>query len=74
MPYARSLHARVGSIETMRWLPEDAGVHQVLANTGMKINVGGSYLLTANMLFRLTDLGLSARVVPSVTLDYTFGR
>ena len=67
-------HATVAGVETMRWLPEGDGVNQVLASSGMKLNVGGSYLLTANVLFRLTDLGLAARVVPSITLDYTFGR
>jgi Putative MetA-pathway of phenol degradation len=67
-------HATVAGVETMRWLPDGDGVNQLLASSGMKINVGGSYLLTANVLFRLADLGLAARVVPSITLDYTFSR
>ena len=49
-------------------------MNQVLANSGVKINIGGSYLLTANVLVRPSELGFSARAVPSIALDYTFGR
>jgi len=67
-------HVTVPGIETMRWLPEGDSVRQALLVTGVKWNVGRSYMLNANLLFRLTDAGLTARVVPSVTLDYTFQR
>jgi hypothetical protein len=49
-------------------------VQQALLVTGAKRNVGRSYMLNASLLIRLTDSGLTARVVPSVTLDYTFQR
>ena len=58
----------------MRWLPEAEGVHQVLTSMGAKVNLARSDVLNANVLIRLTDLGLSARVVPSISLDYTFDR
>lgn len=67
-------HPTLAGVETMRWLPEGKGVHQMLASTGMKMNITRSYVLNANVLVRLTDLGLSARVVPSISLDYTFDR
>ncbi len=67
-------HPTVPGVETMRWLPQEKGVHQMLASTGMKVNITRSYVLNANMLIRLTDLGLSARVVPSISMDYTFDR
>jgi hypothetical protein len=67
-------HATVPGVETMRWLPEGDSVQQALLVTGIKWNVGRSYMLNANLLFRLTDAGLTARMVPSVTLDYTFQR
>lgn len=67
-------HATVGGIETMRWIAEEGGAHQVLTAGGMKINVGRGYLLNANVLVRLSDLGIFARVTPSFTLDYTFDR
>jgi hypothetical protein len=66
--------ANAPGIETMRWLPEGDSVQQALLVTGVKWNVGRSYMINANLLFRLTDGGLTARVVPSVTLDYTFQR
>jgi hypothetical protein len=58
----------------MRWLPEGNSVWQTLLVTGAKWNIGRSYMLNASMLIRLTDSGLTARVVPSITLDYTFQR
>jgi hypothetical protein len=67
-------HPTMPGVETMRWLPQEKGVHQMLASTGMKVNITRSYVLNANMLIRLTDLGLSARVVPSISMDYTFDR
>jgi hypothetical protein len=67
-------HATVGGIETMRWIAEEGGAHQVLTAGGMKLNVGGGYLLNANVLVRLSDVGIFARVIPSLTLDYTFDR
>jgi hypothetical protein len=67
-------HPTVPGVETMRWLPEGDSVQQALLVTGAKWNVGRSYMLNASLLIRLTDSGLTARVVPSVTLDYTFQR
>ena len=39
---------------------------------GFKVNLGGSLLLTANVITRLNDSGLRARVIPLVGLSYTF--
>jgi hypothetical protein len=67
-------HPTMPGVETMRWLPESKGVNQTLMSTGAKLNIARSYVLNANVLVRLTDLGLSARVVPSISMDYTFDR
>jgi hypothetical protein len=67
-------HPTVPGVETMRWLPEGNSVNQALLVTGAKWNLTRSYLLNASLLIRLTDAGLTARVVPSITLDYTFQR
>jgi hypothetical protein len=67
-------HATVPGVETMRWLPEGDSVHQALLVTGAKWNLTRSYMLNASLLIRLTDSGLTARVVPSITIDYTFQR
>ncbi len=61
-------------VETMRWLPEGDHLTQSLLVTGAKWNLGSSYLLNANLLIRLTDVGLTARIVPSISIDYTFQR
>ena len=42
--------------------------------TGAKWNLTGSWLLNANVLIRMTDTGLSARVTPSLSIDYGFER
>lgn len=67
-------HSSIGGIETMRWVPTDGGVHQALTAFGMKWNLTGGYVLNGNLLVSLTDTGLTARVVPSLTIDYTFAR
>ena len=42
--------------------------------TGAKWNIVRSWLLNANVLVRLADVGLRARVTPGISLDYAFGR
>ena len=44
-----------------------------MAVAGFKWNVGGRWLVTANVLLPLSDRGLRARLVPAVALDYSFG-
>ena len=67
-------HPVLEGIETMRWLPEEAGVNTAYLASGAKWNVGRNWLLSAYLLFRLTDVGLRARVTPSVSVDYTIAR
>ena len=67
-------HPVLAGIETMRWLPQDGGVHTSYAVTGVKWNIGGSVLVNASLLTRLTDAGLTGRVIPSVSIDYAVGR
>jgi hypothetical protein len=66
-------HPVLAGIETMRWIPTGGGVHTTFLVTGVKWNVVGNWLLNSNLLFRLTDAGLSARVSPSVGLEYALG-
>jgi hypothetical protein len=67
-------HPVLAGIETMRWLPEDGGVQTAYTAVGLKWNVGGNMLLNTSLLVRLTDVGLRARVAPTVSVDYTFAR
>ncbi len=66
-------HPVLAGVETMRWLPEPTGVSITYLVTGAKWNLGGSWLLNANVLTRLTDAGLKARFTPTLALDYGFG-
>jgi hypothetical protein len=66
-------HPLMPGVETMRWLTADRGFTTTLVATGAKWNVGGSWLLNTNLLIRVTDGGLRARVTPAVSLDYDFG-
>jgi hypothetical protein len=59
------------------WLPTiSAGKDTVAlssASTGVKYNLFGNLLLTANLLFRLDNKGLRQDVIPLVALSYAFG-
>jgi hypothetical protein len=44
----------------------------LLGAAGAKVNVGTNLLLTANVLFPLSDGGLKPKVTPVVGLDYSF--
>jgi hypothetical protein len=59
-------------VETMRWLLTEHGIHTMFVVTGAKWNLTRSWLVNTNLLIRLTDTGLSARVTPSLSLDYGF--
>lgn len=66
-------HSIVSGVDTMRWLPaENSSVHVAYALGGMKWNVAETLLVGANVLVRLTDAGLRARVTPSLTIEYDF--
>ena len=47
---------------------------RLLAVAGLKWNIADTWLLTANVRRPLTDVGLNASWVPTITFDYAFGR
>jgi hypothetical protein len=67
-------HPVLAGVETMRWLPSDRGLHTMFVVTGAKWNWTRSWLLNTNLLIRLTEVGLRARVTPSISIDYAFER
>jgi hypothetical protein len=67
-------HPVLQGIETMRWLPEEGGVNTAYTAVGLKWNAGRNWLLNTNLLIRLTDVGLRARVTPAISVDYTFAQ
>jgi len=67
-------HPLVPGVETMRWLPAERGVHSAFFVTGAKWNVARSWLVNTNLLVRVTDAGLRARLTPAISIDYSFER
>lgn len=67
-------HSVLGGVESMRWVADPTSPIAIgYAVAGVKWNVTGTVLLGANLLVRLTDAGLRARVTPALTIDYDFG-
>lgn len=51
---------------------DPVSVNQIFGAVGAKVNVGSTFLLSANLLFALTDEGLRDDVVPIIGFDYVF--
>lgn len=66
------VHPLLSNVETMRWVAQEGGVTASYAVSGVKWNVTGSMVLNANLLMRLSDVGLRARVTPTISMDYSF--
>jgi hypothetical protein len=67
-------HPSIPNVSTTRLLPADTGTNTAVAVAGFKWNVARTWLLNANVLFPLTDTGLTSRPIPSIALEYTFDR
>jgi hypothetical protein len=65
-------HPLMPGVDSMRWLPVNRGVHTTFFVTGAKWNPVGSWLINTNLLIRVTDAGLRARVTPVISIDYSF--
>jgi hypothetical protein len=66
-------HPSSAGVDTIRLLPTATGTTTGMAVAGFKWNVGGRWLVNANVLLPVTDRGLRARIVPAIALDYSFG-
>jgi hypothetical protein len=68
-----SPHPTLVGVETLRLLP--VGSTDTLATSlGLKWNLGGPWLLRANVYVPLTDNGLTAHAIPSLAVEYHAGR
>jgi Putative MetA-pathway of phenol degradation len=65
-------HPRLAGVDTVRLTSSDETADRLLVVAGFKWDIASTWLLTANILRPLTDVGLNARWVPSVTFDYWF--
>jgi hypothetical protein len=67
-------HPSLVGVDTIRLTGVDQTTNRVLAVAGIKWNVAGAWLVTANVRRALTEVGLNAEWVPTLTVDYAFGR
>src|SRR5262245_36633070 len=67
-------HPRLVGVDTIRLTSVPGSTARVVAVGGVKWNVAGTLLLSANVLKPLTDDGLNANWVPSITFDLSFGQ
>ena len=65
-------HPRLAGVDTIRLTGSGESTDRLVLAAGFKWNVAGTWLLTANVLRPLSDVGLNASWVPSVTFDYWF--
>lgn len=67
-------HPRIAGVDTVRLMPSGDARTAVYAVGGLKWNIGSTWLLQGHVLTSLTDVGLTTRFTPTVSLDYAFTR
>lgn len=67
-------HPTLVGVETIRLTSVDEARHRTIAAGTVKWNVAQTWLLSATVQRPLTNVGLTSTVVPSVSLEYSFGR
>jgi hypothetical protein len=64
----------IAGVDTIRLASVGKGAERVVAVAGFKWNLIATFLLSGYIVRPLTTTGLNARWVPSLTVDYSFGR
>ena len=67
-------HPRLGGVETIRLTGVPEATYRALAVGGIKWNVAATWLVSASVLRPVTSTGLTTDVIPSVVIEYSFGR
>jgi hypothetical protein len=67
-------HPGLVGVDTIRLTGVEQTTDRLLAVAGVKWNIVDTWLVTANVRRPLTEVGLNAGWVPTLTLDYSFGR
>jgi len=65
---------RLVGIDTIRLVGTEQPTTRLLVVGGVRCNVSGRWLLSINAMRSIPSAGLTASWVPTVTLDYSFGR
>jgi hypothetical protein len=66
-------HPSLIGVDTIRLTSIPESANRLVAAGGFKWNVAGTLLLNVLVMQQLTDAGLSAKLTPIVTLDYSLG-
>jgi hypothetical protein len=66
-------HPRIANVSTIRLTSVEEATNRVLFVAGMKWNVGGAFLIGANVRRPLGTAGLDPRWVATVSVDYSIG-
>jgi outer membrane putative beta-barrel porin/alpha-amylase len=67
-------HPRLAGVETIRLTGTPEATYRALAVGGIKWNVAATWLVSASVLRPVTSTGLTTNVIPSVVVEYSFGR
>ena len=66
-------HPALVGVDTIRLTGVEETADRIVVVAGFKWNVASTWLLTANVRRPITDVGLNAGWVPTITFDYSFG-
>jgi hypothetical protein len=61
-----------GSVTKTEFARRAGNLNLLLGAAGVKFNVAGNLLISANALFSLTEAGIRDRVTPAIGFDYAF--
>lgn len=67
-------HPTLVAVETIRLTGVAGTTDRVIVLAGVKWNLASTWLLSASVLRPVTSAGLTARVIPSIIVEYSFSR
>jgi hypothetical protein len=67
-------HPSMIGVDTFRLVGGASGTTVMTALTGVKWNISGTVVIGGHITWPLTDHGLTARITPTVALEYAFPR
>jgi hypothetical protein len=67
-------HPTLAGVETIRLTGVPEATYRALAVGSIKWNIAETWLLSASVLRSLTSTGLTAKIIPSLVVEYSFGR
>lgn len=68
-----SSHPRLAGVRTIRLSADERSSSRLLAVGGVKWNPGATWLISANVMRRITTNGLTASWIPTLSVEYAFG-